>query len=127
MAYTPKMEAPENTLSSVRRTKLVCTWVEVDVMLTKDKVPVIHYDNTLKLCTNDQGNFFFSLCGCVSMKSVCWIRSGKYIEVEQSAQIPICVHYLRRIANPPPVVIASLTWLQYVDRVSHHSIEQQPG
>jgi hypothetical protein len=33
----------------------------------------------------------------------------------------------RRIVNPPPVVIASLTGLQYVDRMSHHSIEQQHG
>ena len=64
MAYTPKMEAPENTLSSVRRTKeSVCTWVEVDVMLTKDKDPVIHHDNTLERCTNGQGNYFECIRG----------------------------------------------------------------
>jgi glycerophosphoryl diester phosphodiesterase len=61
MAYTPKMEAPENTLSSVRRTKEpVCTWVEVDVMLTKDKDPVIHHDNTFERCTNDRVISFFN-------------------------------------------------------------------
>ena len=53
MEYTPKMEAPQNKMSSVwRAKKLVYTWVEVDVMLTKD-------DNTLELCTNGQTNFFF--------------------------------------------------------------------
>ena len=57
-----KMEAPENTLASVRRAKeLGCTWVEVDVMLTKDKVPVIHHDNTLERCTNGQGNYFLNV------------------------------------------------------------------
>ena len=61
MTYTPKMEAPQNTMSSVwRAKKLVCTWVEVDVMLTKDKVPVIHHDNNLEHCTNGQTNFFFN-------------------------------------------------------------------
>ena len=40
-----KAVAPENTLASIRAAKACgCTWVEVDVMLTKDKVPVIHHD-----------------------------------------------------------------------------------
>lgn len=52
-----KAVAPENTLASIRAAKaLGCTWVEVDVMLTKDKVPVIHHDNTLERCTDGKGN-----------------------------------------------------------------------
>jgi hypothetical protein len=40
-----KTVAPENTLASILAAKACgCTWVEVDVMLTKDKVPVIHHD-----------------------------------------------------------------------------------
>ena len=51
--------APENTLASIRAAKaLGCSWVEVDVMLTKDKVPVIHHDNTLNRCTNGGGNLW---------------------------------------------------------------------
>jgi glycerophosphoryl diester phosphodiesterase len=51
--------APENTLASIRAAKsLGCSWVEVDVMLTKDKVPVIHHDNTLNRCTNGEGNLW---------------------------------------------------------------------
>lgn len=51
--------APENTLASIRSAKAVgCSWVEVDVMLTKDKVPVIHHDNTLERCTGTKGNLW---------------------------------------------------------------------
>jgi glycerophosphoryl diester phosphodiesterase len=54
-----KSVAPENTLASIRAAKaLGCTWVEVDVMLTKDKEPVIHHDNTLDRCTNGSGNLW---------------------------------------------------------------------
>jgi hypothetical protein len=47
-----KAVAPENTLASIRAAKACgCSWVEVDVMLTKDKVPVIHHDvSTLCVC-----------------------------------------------------------------------------
>ena len=54
-----KSTAPENTLASVTAAKAAgCTWVEVDVMLTKDKIPVIHHDNKLDRCTNGQGNLW---------------------------------------------------------------------
>jgi glycerophosphoryl diester phosphodiesterase len=40
--------APENTIAAMRAAKAVgTTCVEVDVMLTKDGVPVIHHDNTV--------------------------------------------------------------------------------
>lgn len=49
----------ENTLASISAAKQMgCTWVEVDMMLTKDKVPVIHHDNTLDRCTNCKGNLW---------------------------------------------------------------------
>jgi glycerophosphoryl diester phosphodiesterase len=51
-----KQIAPENTIASMRAAKAVgATCVEVDVMLTKDGVPVIHHDNTVDRCTNAQG------------------------------------------------------------------------
>jgi glycerophosphoryl diester phosphodiesterase len=54
-----KSVAPENTLASVRAAKaLGCSWVEVDVMLSKDKVAVIHHDNTLDRCTNGEGHLW---------------------------------------------------------------------
>jgi glycerophosphoryl diester phosphodiesterase len=40
-------------------------YMKVDVMLTKDKVPVIHHDNTLDRCTDGYG-FFPPLLGPLS-------------------------------------------------------------
>ena len=49
-----KAVAPENTLASIRAAKACgCTWVEVDVMLTQDKVPVIHHDVSFLLVILD--------------------------------------------------------------------------
>jgi glycerophosphoryl diester phosphodiesterase len=44
--------APENTLGGIRRAaELGATWVEVDVMLTSDGVPILHHDyNYARTC-----------------------------------------------------------------------------
>ena len=56
-----KAVAPENTLASIRAAKACgCSWVEVDVMLTKDKVPVIHHDvSTVCVCERECLGFRF--------------------------------------------------------------------
>jgi len=49
-------EAPENTLTSVRRVAdCGATWVELDVMLTGDDVPVLFHDDSLKRTTGQAG------------------------------------------------------------------------
>jgi glycerophosphoryl diester phosphodiesterase len=49
--------APENTLESIRTAaELGCTWVEFDVQITKDGVPVLIKDETLDRTTNGHGN-----------------------------------------------------------------------
>jgi len=49
--------APENTIAAMRAAKAVgATCVEVDVMLTKDGIPVIHHDNTVDRCTTGKGH-----------------------------------------------------------------------
>jgi glycerophosphoryl diester phosphodiesterase len=48
--------APENTLESIRvAAELGATWVEMDVMLTKDGVPIIFHDDTLERTTSGSG------------------------------------------------------------------------
>jgi glycerophosphoryl diester phosphodiesterase len=48
--------APENTLASLARAaELGCTWVEFDVMLTADGVPVLFHDDTLDRTTDGHG------------------------------------------------------------------------
>lgn len=48
--------APENTLASIRRAAEVgATWVEFDVMLTADGVPVLFHDDSLDRVTGEAG------------------------------------------------------------------------
>lgn len=49
--------APENTLESIKTAaELGAEWVEIDVKLTKDSVPIIFHDETLERTTNGSGN-----------------------------------------------------------------------
>jgi glycerophosphoryl diester phosphodiesterase len=48
--------APENTLAGLRKAhELGATWVEFDVMLTRDGVPILIHDETLHRTTNGRG------------------------------------------------------------------------
>lgn len=48
--------APENTLAGLRRAReLGATWVEFDVKLTADGVPILMHDETLDRTTNGRG------------------------------------------------------------------------
>jgi glycerophosphoryl diester phosphodiesterase len=49
--------APENTLESIHTAHdMGVTWVEFDVKLTKDSVPILMHDDTLERTTNGSGN-----------------------------------------------------------------------
>ena len=49
--------APENTLESIHTAAdMGVEWVELDVKLTKDQIPVIFHDETLDRTTNGSGN-----------------------------------------------------------------------
>lgn len=49
--------APENTLESIRTAAdMGVEWVEFDVKLTKDEVPILFHDETLDRTTNGAGN-----------------------------------------------------------------------
>ena len=48
--------APENTLASIRKAaNLGARWVEFDVMLSHDGIPILMHDNTLNRTTNGKG------------------------------------------------------------------------
>lgn len=48
--------APENTLVSLRRARLEgATWVEFDVKLSRDGVPILFHDDTLERTTSGRG------------------------------------------------------------------------
>ena len=48
--------SPENTLNSIELAhKLGLKWVEIDVKISKDSVPILLHDNTLERTTNGKG------------------------------------------------------------------------
>ena len=48
--------APENTLDSIKTASdMGAKWVELDVKLTKDSVPIIFHDDNLDRTTNGHG------------------------------------------------------------------------
>ncbi|MGI9948000.1 glycerophosphoryl diester phosphodiesterase [Vibrio hyugaensis] len=48
--------APENTLSAMQRAiEFGCEWIEIDVQLSADNIPMIIHDKTVNRCTNGQG------------------------------------------------------------------------
>lgn len=51
-----KAYAPENTMASIHAAAdLGIEWVEVDVKLTKDSIPIIFHDDDLSRCTSGSG------------------------------------------------------------------------
>lgn len=44
--------APENTLSALKKSVGYCDFIEIDVQLSSDKVPIIMHDDTLERTTN---------------------------------------------------------------------------
>ncbi|MFH1873670.1 MAG: glycerophosphodiester phosphodiesterase [Pseudomonadota bacterium] len=51
-----KREAPENTIPAFRRAlELGCDGIEFDVVLTKDRVPIVTHDNDLSILTPNEG------------------------------------------------------------------------
>lgn len=53
-----KTYAPENTLPSIRKAReLGCRWVELDVKLSRDGVPMMMHDEDVRRTTNGQGLF----------------------------------------------------------------------
>ena len=51
-----KSIAPENTLASIKKVvESGAKWIEVDVQLSADKIPVIFHDETVERCTDGKG------------------------------------------------------------------------
>ena len=48
--------APENTLAAfIKAAELGCEWIELDVQLSEDEIPVVIHDKSVERCTNGKG------------------------------------------------------------------------
>lgn len=69
-----KAYAPENTLESIHTAAdMGCKWVELDVKLTKDMVPIIMHDDDLDRTTNGHG----PVAG-VTYADMCHLEAGSW-------------------------------------------------
>jgi glycerophosphoryl diester phosphodiesterase len=67
---------PENTIVSIlKAARLGAKWVEVDVRLSSDKVPVIFHDDTLDRTTNSDG-----LVSKLTLKSLKQLDAGSWYD-----------------------------------------------
>ena len=77
MAY-----APENTLESFREAqRRGASWVEIDVKLTADGVPIVLHDSSLKRTTGVDRLVDFN-CTSTLEKGFCFAVEGRACELE---------------------------------------------
>ena len=72
--------APENTIEGIHTAAdMGVEWVELDVKLTKDQVPVLFHDETLERTTNSAGNVRdFTLSELKELDAGSWFSDGFY-------------------------------------------------
>ncbi|WP_162906731.1 glycerophosphodiester phosphodiesterase family protein [Algihabitans albus] len=70
--------APENTLGGLRKAaELGATWVEVDVMLTADDVPILHHDyNFARTCGHPAEVATLSSTAVAQLDAGAWFPAG---------------------------------------------------
>lgn len=74
--------APENTkISMLKAYELGVSWVEFDVMLTADKVPVVIHDESLERTTNGKG-----LVAQTSYQELCKLDAGSWFSSRYAGQ-----------------------------------------
>lgn len=88
--------APENTLSAIYTAKeLGARWVEFDVMLSGDRIPMIFHDETLSRTTNGSGQF--SSFSCMELKK---LDAGSWFSKEYVGEhVPTLTEMLVLCAN----------------------------
>jgi len=70
--------APENTLTAFKKAiDLGCQWIELDVQLTADNVPIVIHDETLERCTTGHG-----VVSSLTLKNIKQLSAGSWFDPE---------------------------------------------
>lgn len=88
--------APENTLSSLRKaSELAVSWIEFDIVLTKDDEAIVFHDATLDRTTNGSG-----LVAETSYSTIARLDAGSWFSPEFSGEkVPTFIEYLNNAAK----------------------------
>lgn len=90
-----RTEAPENSMAAFKKAVESGYGIELDVQLTKDEIPVIFHDETLKRICNQEGN----------------VRDYTYEELQQftlcdsTERIPLFQDFLNMVAGRVPLIV----------------------
>jgi len=102
--------APENTLAGIRRAAATgVSWVEFDVMLTSDSVPVLFHDDKLARTTGRRGLMAETLCEVAST-----LDAGAWFGAEFAGE-------------PVPTLKAALTLVRELGLRANVEIKPTPG
>ena len=72
--------APENTLAAFSKAaEMGCEWIEIDVQLNRDNIPVVIHDQTVNRCTNGSGKV-----ADLSLKALQSLDAGSWFSDEFS-------------------------------------------
>ena len=86
-----KNRAPENTLAAINEAaKCGAGWVELDVQLTKDNVPVVIHDRTLERTTSGSGKV-----KSIDSKSLTSLDAGRWFDAKYKGEkVPLLLDAL---------------------------------
>ena len=86
-----KNRAPENTLAAINEAaKCGARWVELDVQLTKDNVPVVIHDRTLERTTSGSGKV-----KSIDSKSLTSLDAGRWFDARYKGEkVPLLLDAL---------------------------------
>ncbi len=102
--------APENTLASIRRAAATgVSWVEFDVMLTSDSVPILFHDDKLERTTGRKGLMAETPCAVV-----CTLEAGAWFGAEFAGE-------------PVPTLEAALALVRELGLRANVEIKPTPG
>ena len=90
-----RTEAPENSMAAFRKAVDAGYGIELDVQLTKDHIPVVFHDETLKRVCKVNGN----------VRDFTYEELQKYTLCDSNEKIPLFVDVLKMVDGKVPLIV----------------------
>lgn len=90
-----KTEAPENSMAAFQKAVDAGYGIEMDVQLTKDRIPVVFHDETLKRVCGVEGN----------VRDYTYEKLQQFTLCESQERIPLFVDFLKLADGKVPLIV----------------------